>query len=37
MSLRVRFVTTADAHELAELLNEIIAREGTTALEEPFT
>ena len=29
-------VTQADAEELATLLNEIIARGGTTALEEPF-
>lgn len=33
----VRPVTSADAAELAELLNAIIARGGTTALETPFT
>ena len=37
MKLEIRPVTAADAHELAELLNAIIARGGTTALEEPFT
>ncbi|MEO8746404.1 MAG: hypothetical protein ABI379_01920 [Rhodanobacter sp.] len=37
MSLEVRPVTAADAAELAALLNAIIARGGTTALEEPFT
>jgi len=37
VSLRVRPVTSADAPELAELLNAIIARGGTTALEQPFT
>jgi L-amino acid N-acyltransferase YncA len=37
MSLSVRLVTSADAPELAELLNAIIARGGTTALEQPFT
>ena len=37
MSLTVRPVTSADAPELAELLNAIIARGGTTALEQPFT
>ncbi|HEX7945333.1 MAG TPA: GNAT family N-acetyltransferase [Phenylobacterium sp.] len=37
MDLTVRPVTTDDAAELAELLNAIIARGGTTALQEPFT
>ncbi|MDQ8756999.1 GNAT family N-acetyltransferase [Sphingosinicella sp. LHD-64] len=37
MSLTVRPATSADAPELAELLNAIIARGGTTALERPFT
>lgn len=37
MSLQVRSTTSADAPELAELLNAIIARGGTTALESPFT
>lgn len=37
MSLDVRPVRDEDADELAELLNEIIARGGTTALQEPFT
>jgi L-amino acid N-acyltransferase YncA len=37
MTLTVRTVTSADAPELAELLNAIIARGGTTALEQPFT
>lgn len=37
MSLEIRPVTSADAPELAALLNAIIARGGTTALEEPFT
>lgn len=37
MSLDVRLVRTEDADELAELLNVIIARGGTTALQEPFT
>ncbi|HEU4499101.1 MAG TPA: GNAT family N-acetyltransferase [Sphingomicrobium sp.] len=37
MTIEVRPVTSADAPELAELLNAIIARGGTTALEEPFT
>jgi len=36
-ALQVRPVTSADAPELADLLNAIIARGGTTALEEPFT
>jgi L-amino acid N-acyltransferase YncA len=34
--LGIRPVTLADANELATLLNEIIARGGTTALEDPF-
>jgi L-amino acid N-acyltransferase YncA len=37
VSIEVRPVRSRDAHELAELLNAIIARGGTTALEEPFT
>jgi L-amino acid N-acyltransferase YncA len=37
MALTVRPVTSADAPELAELLNAIIARGGTTALEQSFT
>ena len=37
MTIEVRPVTSADAPELAELLNAIIARGGTTALEEPFS
>lgn len=37
MTLDVRPVREDDADELAELLNAIIARGGTTALEEPFT
>lgn len=37
MTLLVRPVTAADAQGLADLLNAIIARGGTTALEEPFT
>jgi len=37
MGLDVRPVRDEDADELAELLNEIIARGGTTALQEPFT
>ncbi len=35
--LRIRPANSADAAELAELLNAIIARGGSTALEEPFT
>jgi L-amino acid N-acyltransferase YncA len=35
--LTIRPVRDADAAELAELLNAIIARGGTTALETPFT
>jgi L-amino acid N-acyltransferase YncA len=37
MSVKVRPVTSDDAPELADLLNAIIARGGTTALEEAFT
>ncbi len=37
MELDVRPVRPEDAEELADLLNQIIARGGTTALEEPFT
>lgn len=37
MSIAIRPVTSADAPELAELLNGIIARGGTTALQKPFT
>jgi L-amino acid N-acyltransferase YncA len=37
MSLIVRPVTPDDAPALADLLNAIIARGGTTALEHPFT
>ena len=37
MSIEVRPVTSADATELAELLNAIIARGGTTALEHAYT
>ena len=36
-ALQVRPVTSADAPELAELLNAIIVRGGTTALEQSFT
>lgn len=36
-ALQVRDVTQADAAELAGLLNAVIAKGGTTALEEPFT
>lgn len=35
--IRIRPVREADAPALAALLNEVIARGGTTALEEPFT
>lgn len=35
--LHIRPVTAADAAELADLLNAIIARGGTTAFETPFT
>ncbi|WP_454760115.1 N-acetyltransferase family protein [Caulobacter segnis] len=37
MELDVRLARSEDAAELAELLNQVIARGGTTALEEPFT
>lgn len=37
MELEVRPVRPGDASELADLLNGVIARGGTTALEEPFT
>ncbi|MBV8682984.1 MAG: hypothetical protein JO111_08940 [Caulobacteraceae bacterium] len=37
MELEVRPVRPEDAPELVDLLNEIIARGGTTALEERFT
>jgi L-amino acid N-acyltransferase YncA len=37
MELDVRPVRPQDAAELADLLNQIIARGGTTALEAPFT
>jgi L-amino acid N-acyltransferase YncA len=37
LSFTVRPVAPEDAPELAELLNAIIARGGTTALETPFT
>jgi L-amino acid N-acyltransferase YncA len=37
MSLEIRPATTADAPALAELLNAIIARGGTTALQQAFT
>jgi L-amino acid N-acyltransferase YncA len=37
MAIDVRAVREDDAAELADLLNAIIARGGTTALEEPFT
>jgi len=37
MSVDVRPVTSADAPELADLLNAIIARGGTTALQESYT
>ena len=35
--ISVRPVSSSDAAELAELLNAIIARGGTTALETPYT
>jgi L-amino acid N-acyltransferase YncA len=35
--MKIRPVQAADAPALAELLNAIIARGGTTALEDPFT
>jgi L-amino acid N-acyltransferase YncA len=37
MSLIVRLVAPDDAPALADLLNAVIARGGTTALEAPFT
>ena len=37
MTLDVRPVRREDADELADLLNTIIARGGTTALQDPFT
>lgn len=37
MELEVRPVRPEDASELADLLNQVIAQGGTTALEEPFT
>ena len=37
MSIAVRPATSDDAPELAALINAIIARGGTTALETPFT
>ena len=37
MDLEIRSVRRADAPALAELLNAIIARGGTTALEDPYT
>lgn len=37
MTIKVRPVASADAPELAELLNAIIDRGGTTALQESFT
>jgi L-amino acid N-acyltransferase YncA len=36
-TLEVRDVRPCDSDELADLLNAIIAKGGTTALEEPFT
>jgi L-amino acid N-acyltransferase YncA len=36
-ALTIRPVRDEDATELADLLNAIIARGGTTALEEPYT
>jgi L-amino acid N-acyltransferase YncA len=36
-NLTIRPVRAEDAAELADLLNAIIARGGTTALQEPFT
>jgi len=35
--IQIRDAAPSDAPELAELLNAIIVRGGTTALEEPFT
>jgi L-amino acid N-acyltransferase YncA len=37
MSIVVRPAEAADAEPLSELINAIIARGGTTALQEPFT
>lgn len=37
MSLTIRPVTSVDADELAELLNEIIRAGGTSALQDEFT
>ena len=37
LDLEIRPARSDDAPGLADLLNEIIARGGTTALEEPFT
>lgn len=37
MDFEIRPVRRDDAPGLAELLNEVIARGGTTALEDPFT
>ena len=37
MDVEVRAARSEDAAGLAELLNGVIARGGTTALEEPFT
>ena len=37
MTVDVRPATDADAPALADLLNAIIARGGTTSLEAPFT
>ena len=37
MSVEVRSVTSDDVSELTALINAIIARGGTTALETPFT
>jgi L-amino acid N-acyltransferase YncA len=36
-NLGIRPVARADAGELAELLNAVIARGGTTALEDPYS
>lgn len=36
-TLHIRLVEPGDAAELAVLLNEIIARGGTTALQEPYS
>lgn len=37
MTLTTRRATSADAEAMAELINEIIAIGGTTAIEAPFT